>query len=44
MFGESEYSGKEGIVTSIDDMGQIHGTWGGCALVSGDDYVILKED
>ena len=44
MFGESEYSGKEGIVTSIDDMGQIHGTWGGCALVSGDDYVILKEN
>ena len=44
MFGEPHYSGKKGIVRSIDDMGQIHGTWGGCALVSGDDYVILKED
>ena len=43
MFGESEYSGREGIVRSIDDIGQIHGSWGGCALVPGDDYVILEE-
>lgn len=44
MFGESEYAGREGIVRYIDDMDQIHGTWGGCALVSGDDYVVLEED
>lgn len=44
MFGEPEYSGREGVVRSIDDMGQIHGSWGGCALVLGDDYVILEED
>ena len=44
MFGEPQYRDTEGIVKYIDDMNQIHGTWGGCALVPGDDYVILKEE
>lgn len=44
MFGEPQYKDTEGIVRYIDDMNQIHGTWGGCALVPGDDYVILKEE
>lgn len=40
MDGEPQYTGKEGIITHIDDIGQIHGTWGGCALISGiDSYV-----
>ena len=33
MNGEPQYAGKEGIVDKIDDMGQIHGSWGGCALI-----------
>ena len=33
MQGEEQYNGKEGVVTSIDDARQIHGTWGGCAIV-----------
>lgn len=33
MEGEPQYTGKEGIVQYIDDIGQIHGTWGGCALI-----------
>lgn len=33
MDGELQYDGKEGIVDLIDDAGQIHGTWGGCALI-----------
>ena len=33
MEGEPQYIGKEGTVTLIDDMKQIHGTWGGCALI-----------
>ena len=33
MNGEPQYAGKEGIVNRIDDMGQIHGSWGGCALI-----------
>ena len=33
MEGEPQYSGKEGIIVFIDDIGQLHGTWGGCAIV-----------
>lgn len=41
---EEEYDGKEGVVTSIDDIGQIHGTWGGCALIiDSDTFVVLKQ-
>ena len=43
MKGEPQYSGKEGTVSMIDDAGQIHGTWGGCALIPGeDDFYIIK--
>ena len=29
-------------INVIDDAGQIHGTWGGCAIVpEKDDYIIL---
>ena len=37
MSGEPRYTGREGIVEYIDDAGQIHGTWGGCALIPGED-------
>lgn len=41
MAGEPQYTGKTGIIEFIDDIGQIHGTWGGCALIPGeDDYII----
>ena len=30
---EPHYAGREGVVTHIDGAGQIHGTWGGCAIV-----------
>ena len=44
MEGEPNYCGKEGIVTHIDDLGQIHGTWGGCALVDGvDRYKVINK-
>ena len=29
MEGEPQYTDREGVVTHIDDAGQIHGTWGG---------------
>ena len=35
MNGEPSYSGKIGIVEYIDDIGQIHGCWGVCALIPG---------
>jgi hypothetical protein len=37
MQGEPQYTGKEGIVQYIDDAGQIHGSWGGCALIPDED-------
>ena len=33
MEGEPHYKDREGIVTHIDDAGQIHGICGGCALI-----------
>lgn len=33
MHNEPQYNDKEGIIEFIDDWGQLHGTWGGCALI-----------
>lgn len=45
MQGEPRYSGREGIVEHIDDAGQLHGTWGGLAVIPGEDVfsVIQKK-
>ncbi len=32
MEGESHYDGRIGTITCIDDIGQLHGTWGGLAV------------
>lgn len=37
MSGEPAYAGRIGTVERIDDMGQLHGTWGGCAIIPGED-------
>lgn len=43
MEGEPQYRGKEGKVTHVDDMCQLHGTWGGCALIpETDSYIIVN--
>lgn len=43
MQGEPHYNGKAGEVLHIDDMGQIHGTWGGLAIVPEADKIkIIK--
>ena len=45
MQGEPQYKNKEGKITSIDDLGQLHGTWGGVAVIPEEDEIeILKED
>ena len=45
MEGEPHYKGREGLVTHIDDAGQIHGTWGGCAVIPEvDTYILLNND
>ena len=33
MQDEPQYSGAEGTIMFIDDIGQLHGTWGGCAVI-----------
>ena len=44
MDGEPQYTGAEGIVRSIDSMKQIHGSWGGCALIPGVDQFEVIND
>lgn len=45
MAGESHYAGRTGEVEHIDDMGQIHGTWGGCAIIPEEDtYELITEN
>ena len=42
MEGKPQYTDREGVVIHIDDAGQIHGTWGGCAIVpEADTYINL---
>lgn len=44
MKDEPQYTGKTGIVEHIDDAKQIHGTWGGCALIPGtDEFKIVRK-
>jgi len=36
-------NGREGVIEHIDSMNQLHGTWGGLAVVPDiDDFVIIK--
>ena len=44
MKGEPEYSGRTGIVEFIDDIGQLHGSWGGCAVIPGEDDFRIIDD
>ena len=45
MEGEPQYTGKSGIILNIDSIGQLHGTWGGCALIPGvDNYEVESSD
>ena len=42
MSGEPQYNGKEGVVEYVDDAGQLHGTWGGCAVIPElDDFEVV---
>lgn len=40
-----EYTGKVGVVKSIDYLGQLHGTWGKWQIIPGEDvYEIIGEN
>ena len=42
---EPDYSNRVGTVTAIDGIGQLHGTWGGLAIIpEKDTYQVLKEN
>ena len=44
MEDEPRYTGKTGTVEYIDSIGQIHGTWGGCALIPEvDEFEIISK-
>ncbi|GEM_PF-4072056 len=44
MKDEPQYSGKEGVVEYIDDIGQIHVVGGGCALIPEiDEFAIISD-
>ena len=40
---EKSLIGKTGTVTLIDDIGAIHGTWGGLSLLPIDSYHVIEE-
>ena len=45
MAGEPHYTGRTGVVRHVDDAGQIHGSWGGCAIVPEEDvYEVVKDE
>jgi len=40
----SPYHDKEGIIKYIDDIGQLHGTWGGLAVDPDvDEFLVIKD-
>lgn len=40
LFGEdTRYDGREGTVELIDDLGHLHGTWGGLAVIVEQDEI-----
>lgn len=43
MSGEPSYTGREGLILHVDDIGQLHGTWGGCAVMPGEDSFEIIE-
>ena len=44
MEDELDYIGRVGVVTRIDSLGQLHGTWGGLAIIPEvDSFVLVKE-
>ena len=44
MKDEPRYTDKEGVVDHIDAIGQLHGTWGGLAVIPGEDEFYVVED
>lgn len=40
-----DYFGRVGYITHVDDIGQLHGTWGSLALVPDlDNFIVVEEE
>ena len=44
MKGEDRYNGREGVIEFIDGLNQLHGTWGGLAVIPEQDTIELISD
>lgn len=40
---DSRYDGKEGTIEFVDSLGQLHGTWGGLAVIPEVDRFVVIE-
>ena len=38
---DNRYDGKEGVIEDIDAIGQLHGTWGGLAVIPEADKILV---
>ena len=39
---DCRYDGKEGVIEQIDGIGQLHGTWGGLAIIpEADEFTVI---
>ncbi|MBO4719019.1 MAG: DUF4314 domain-containing protein [Prevotella sp.] len=40
---DNSYNGREGVIEHIDSIGQLHGTWGGLAIIPEvDRFIIIR--
>ena len=45
MEGEPQYTGRRGFIKKINSLGQLHGTWGGCAIIpKSDDWKFINSN
>ena len=45
MVDEPQYKDKSGVCKFVDDIGQLHGTWGGCTIVPEiDEFEVAEQD
>lgn len=44
MKGEESFNGREGVIEFIDGLNQLHGTWGGLAVIPEQDTIELIND